>query len=161
MAGVVTVGCKMPTGIILRIHQPYNETELVMGGGTRDVTVYRALETTHTVWGPRNAKLRDPVDANDDPILVTLGYALTPGIPADFWDVWVEQNKNSMLFKNKLVFAAARQMDVRSMVKENKDVRSGMEPLNPDNDPRVNKDPTRLPNGREVNSFGTADVPAE
>ncbi len=57
------------------------------------------------------------------------GYALTPGIPADFWREWLEQNKNAEIVKNNLIFAFEDREDIAAMASDFTDVKCALSPL--------------------------------
>ena len=127
---VVTVACKVPNGIILRLMRMVDMAEPVMGGGTRMVKQAQPTGAAFTVRGPAIPFGQIPS------FQIIGGYALTEGIPGDFWDTWCEQNKDSDLLKNKMMFAHERHATVVGLAEDRKDIRSGLEPLNPNNDPR-------------------------
>lgn len=121
---VVAVACKLPNGIILRAFVPNQEQELVLGGGSRDVTVYRETEDRFVVGGTA-ARVGDP-----PPILVEGGYRITT-VPKPLWDAWYEANKNSDLVKNRLIYAAEKEEDARAFSLDNDGTLSGLEALDP------------------------------
>ena len=92
--GVVTVACKLPNGLILRIFEETEDSEPVLGGGSRRVKKFIPHETSYKVHG--NAK---PFGQEVDWQIVA-GYGLTPNIPRDFWETWETQNAASALVKN-------------------------------------------------------------
>lgn len=140
MSETVTVACKHQTGLILRLHEQHKESHPLLGGGLKEVDVYRPIpDAVVKINGPSL-----PKDANADRPAITAGYALTHGVPKDFWDAWCEQNKDSDLLKNRIIFAHVRTDAVNGMAKEGKAVRSGLEPIDPttdekgrSNDPRA------------------------
>ena len=58
---------------------------------------------------------------------------MTYGVPKDLWDLWYEQNKSSKLVRQKVVFAAPSLPAATAEARENRAVKSGMEPVDPDN----------------------------
>lgn len=125
-AKTVTVACKLPNGIVLHVDEMVESQEPVMGGGTRTTKVARRLEQTFYVKG--NAV---PVDMRAKHQITDQGYALTPGVDADFFAKWMEQHKNSQMVKNKLIFSAAGRDEAEGKSVENAKARSGLEPLDP------------------------------
>jgi hypothetical protein len=125
---VVSVACKMPNGLILRSFVPHQETELVLGGGTRDVTVYRQSED-QVVIGGTAARIGDP----RPPILVEGGYRVTPNVPKRLWDAWYEANKASDLVRNRLIYASERREDAEAFSREHEKVDTGLEGIDPSN----------------------------
>jgi len=125
-ANTVTVGCKMPGGLLLQLTKGYEENEPVMGGGSRKVTVYRR--------DGEKVKLNGcavPVGAPQPRHMIIGGYGLTPNVKADFINEWMRQNADSKLVKNNLVFIAASRDAAESKAEEQAAVKSGMEPLDP------------------------------
>lgn len=136
MAGAgstVTVACKLPHGFDLRVFASEDYQEPVMGGGWKSVK--RAVET-----GPRYllAGVAAPFGMSPKAQMVT-GYALTHNVDADFFSKWLEQNADSDVVKNRLIFAAPKPLDVEARAKENEKTRSGLEPLVPGDDLRISK----------------------
>jgi hypothetical protein len=134
-AEFVTVACKVPNGLRLRLHTMEETTEQVMGGGSRKVKVARHTGDVVVINGnshPQNAAPRAQiVDGLDN------GYALTPNVPKAFWGQWLEQNKNIDMVRNGLVFAHDEHRSVEAEAREKKDVRSGMERLDPKDLPKT------------------------
>lgn len=143
---VVTVACKMPNGIILRGFRKTTVTEVTLGG-TREVEKWVEDGRRAKVFGPAappGMAARVPTQG---------GYALTPNIPADLWATWLEQNRDSELVRNNIIFASPRIDLVAGQSLEYKKQRSGLEPLTPDTDERSPK--RQLPDGRQVPEIQT------
>lgn len=138
-ARTVTVGCKLPNGLILRNYRMEEFNEPVMGGGSRKGK--RAIQVGGDV------KLR----GFSVPVLgkapagheLAGGHALTHGVPADFWEQWVKDNKESPLVKNGIVFAHAEAASVVAFANEREREMVGLEPL--DMTPRSERGET-IPN---------------
>lgn len=127
----VTIACKLPNGLILHIDDMVDTAEATPNG---IITTKRAVarEQKYTLNGfAIDIDLLKKNNGLDK--IVTSGYALTSGIPRDFWEAWLHQNKDSLLVKNHIVFAASNETEVRAVVREHKNTRSGLEPINPDN----------------------------
>ena len=129
----VTVACKYPAGLLLRVFRTEEVQEPVMGGGWK--TVQRAVPNGEPVRVNGPARRLEEVL----PWQVLGGYALTPGIPADFWAEWLRHNAESDIVKNGLIFAAPERDMAEGGARERASVKSGLEPLDPDNLPRVGK----------------------
>lgn len=131
----VTVACKHPNGIILQLCAPFTYTDPRTG---REITEYQKTGEQYKLNGfavPRGPDF----DAEKIQPLAG-GFGLTHGIPADFFRQWMEQNKDTDLVKNGLVFCMATEADARAKAKERaKDVVSGLEPLAQKGDPRAPK----------------------
>lgn len=126
----VTVACKYPPGLILRIYDETTKSSRVLGAMVEE-----------TIFVPREEKfvIRGPVvnvgayrSAGDLPEGNIGGYALTPGIPRDFWERWLKENRESSLVKNRIVFSSSTHDRAASEARELKGIRSGLEPLNAD-----------------------------
>ena len=141
----VTVACKLPHGLILRLFEMESANEPVMGGGYREVK--RARQTGSTVRVNGNAV---PFGVRPDHPIVA-GYALTHGVDKDFFDEWMKQNRDSDIVKNHLVFAYERAESARDAAKDHAKQRSGLEPIEPDTDPRLPK------GGRNLSGPQTAE----
>lgn len=125
---VVSVACKMPNGIILRTFVPRTESELVLGGGSREVTVYRETEDQIVIGGTA-ARIGDP----RPPILVEGGYRITQNVPKSLWDAWYAANKHSDLVKNRLIYASEKREDAEAFSREHESVVTGLEGIDPAN----------------------------
>lgn len=124
MGTTVTVACKIPNGLALRVMEPYTENELVMGGGTREVTKHREIGEPVMIKG-------NAVREKMPPIITHGGYSLTTGVPADFWEKWFEQNKETALVRNNLIYAMPREDSAAAKGREMEEVKSGQERLDP------------------------------
>ena len=62
------------------------------------------------------------------------GYGLT-SVPSDMWDAWLSKHKESDLVTKRIVFAEASVAKAEGRAKEQGSVKTGLEPLNPD-DPK-------------------------
>jgi hypothetical protein len=67
------------------------------------------------------------------------GAALNYGIDKDWFDEWLRQNHKNPIVMNKMVFAHEDEQDVRAEAKELSKFLSGLEPVNPKNDPRISR----------------------
>ena len=121
MPGTVTVGCKLPHGLHLRVFRMEKRLVPVMGGGAREVE--EAVPAGRiTIQGTRRRI--------DDPRIV-YGYALTHGVDADVWSEWLAQNKDSELVLKGLVFAHVKHTEAETTARANENVRSGFDPIDP------------------------------
>lgn len=123
----VTVCCKHPSGIRLRVFEMIDVEE-------------RGPHGTHTtkmarqIGGPDNVVLikgynRDPAFFQSG--LVNAGYAMTRDVPAAFWRLWLEQNADSDLVFNRLIWAHKQEASVVSFIREHESNLSGLEPMQP------------------------------
>jgi hypothetical protein len=126
-AATVTVACKMPNGVWLQLHELVECTEPHPALGTRQVKQARKVGEPIMVKGYRGLPF-----GIDPKIDIAGGYALTPGVPRDFWKKWFEQNKHSALVKNHLIFAHHERASVDDFATGNETIRCGLEPIDPD-----------------------------
>lgn len=146
----VTVALKHPTGIVLEIFEEAISHEPVMGGGTREVRIFRTNGNRFTLNGNRT-----PFGVAPD-FRIVGDYALTPGVPKDVWEKWKEQHKDSPLVLNNLIFAYGSNEKIRDAARESAKLRSGMEAITPDDDPRIPKRKDRN-TGKMVSAIQTAE----
>lgn len=132
MAGTVTVACKLPHGLVLRLFDMVDYDEAQSGGGFK--TVKRAFPRDKTVT--LNGYLTPHRFAEIQPAAPNSSYALTHGVDKDFFDEWMRQNASLAAVQNKLIFANEKQDSVNGMVRDNKARRCGMEPIDRDKLPR-------------------------
>jgi len=79
------------------------------------------------------------IDAFPDPDLtdqltlpfVDPAFALTHNVPRLFWDLWLEQNADSALVRNGLIFAHKQAASVTDQLRDHEDLTCGLEPLTP------------------------------
>jgi hypothetical protein len=126
----VVIYNKHGPGLILRAGQFYERQEGSVGGNVRTVKEWRQTSESFTVAGPARAF------GQDARAPVVGGYAMTPGCPKDLWEKWLEDNRESLLVKNNIIFASS-QIDYAGKALELKDVKTGMEPLSQGKDLRV------------------------
>lgn len=138
-AETVTVACKLPHGLICRIFVMREKTELVLGGGTRQVKEAVDSGRRFTINGVAHEAGRmpmsrrydgAPMDGTQAPMLDT-GFALTHNVPKADWDEWLEQNKDSDFIKKGLVFAHKQAASVKKQGKDHERIRTGLEPIDP------------------------------
>lgn len=124
MAGTVTIACKLPHGLRLRLHDWAKGSEPVMGGGTREFKIAVPLNGPEVVING----FSHPQNAAPSAQMVG-GFALTPNVDKDFWDKWLSQNKDADYVKNHLIFAHEKSNSAEAEAKEKKDIKSGLERL--------------------------------
>lgn len=134
MAGTVSIGCKIPNGIVMRLHQYVEQDVPLLGGGfqKQKIALPTGKEITLKGWARK---------MNEAPALLIDGYcAINSEVDADFWAQWLEQNKNAQYIKNGMIFAVSNDKSAIAKAREEVERRSGMEPLDPD----------KLPSGMKV-----------
>lgn len=127
----VTVALKHPSGLVLRVYEMQDDYEDVMGGGQRKTKKAFPIGEPVRLNGTGVGKGFIPTWR------VVGGYALTPGVPKDMWELWCEQNADAPLLKNGLICAFKSIEGADAMAREREGTRSGLEPITPDTDPRI------------------------
>jgi hypothetical protein len=136
----VIVACKMPHGLILRVFRMEKTYEPVMGGGTREVDIARVYGTAVRIRGNTF-----PYGTVPNWQIVG-GFAITPNVDKNFWDEWLEQNRELLAVKNRLIFAMPQLDSVVDEAKQMASLKSGLEPLDPQNLPKGIEPADRRPN---------------
>lgn len=139
--GTVTVACKIPQGLILRLFKMEDRTEGGIGGTTYTTKVALPVGPRYVINGPG-------YDKNDGLPDYTIKEraALTHGIPLDFWEEWMKQNQDSECVRNNLVFSAKSGSEAIARAKEFRSARSGFEPIDPGVDAKGKAADPRMPN---------------
>lgn len=122
----VTVASKMPNGVILRLFEQVDVEYPLPGGGSKTVSEWHEMVSVdrYVIKGIAAEAGKMP-DADG----ISHGFALTYGIPKDFWDKWLEQNKSLDMVKKRLIFAHQQDASIQSFTKTNADNKSGLEPI--------------------------------
>lgn len=123
--GVVTVACKMPMGLILRTFEMRETTQLSQAGAAMKVPMAFPEERKHFVRGPSHPQNQAPKAELRE------AFALTPDVPADLWNKWLEQNADSDIVRNGLIFAAGDDKSVKAQANDHRKQMSGLERLDP------------------------------
>lgn len=127
----VLVACKLPNGLIMQLYDMVDGYEMTPQG-RKETKVARKKDAPIKLNGSatRFGQMPDWDMSN--------GYGIT-AVPADFWNEWCRQNKDSPALENRLIFAAADNSGINGKTKEAKQdkVKSGMEPIDPKNPPKV------------------------
>ena len=117
----VTVACKLPHGMRLRLFKMVDGHENVAGNTVR--MVKRAEQV-----GPDVVIKGTAVEFGKEKAL-TAGFMLTPGVDKEFFDEWLRQNAEHDAVKNHLIFAASTRDAVEGEAAEHRKQKSGLEPL--------------------------------
>lgn len=127
MAGpTVTVACKLPHGLILRLFQPIAAFEPLPGGGVKEITKFEPMHEKGTVLIKGYLEKHTP----DQPLAAQGSkYALTHGVDKAFFDEWMKQNAQHDAVKNKLIFGSEKPDELKGKIAENAKQRSGLEPI--------------------------------
>lgn len=145
----VTVACKIPHGMVLQLQRPSERMEDTRDG-PKPRTYWVKCGEIYRVRGPAYPVGTIPKGFRRAPINEG-GYALTPGIPADFWNQWVEQNAKADFVvapdgaEHGMIFAYPDMEDAASAAREQEKLLSGLEPISTDEDSRGKLVDPRLP----------------
>lgn len=115
----VTVGCKLPHGLIIQ-HERLQEEKAVDGAVVRR---YVPIGEPITLRGTNSSR-------------VIGGFGLTKGVDGDFFRKWLADNKEFGPVKAGLIFASDDLDSASDIAEERVDLKSGFEPNNPDNLPK-------------------------
>lgn len=132
----VSVASKLPMDLTLKLFTFVTKNELVMGGGTREVKVAEATRGAKQFIVQGNSWAQNK-GAHQQ---IVGGYAITHGIPAAFWEQWLDQNKDSDIVVNGMLFAHQEAASTTAEAKEKEGEKSGLERL----------DPAKLPKGLQT-----------
>lgn len=139
----VTVACKLPSGLILRIFEEQVVWEPQRDGGSKKITQFLPIPDMQFVikgtWLASGGQAFHRQGIARE--LLPGGYALTSGCPKEIWDRWYEANKNGHLVRNGLIFAHKITSTAREKATELSATKTGMEPVDP------TKPSDRIPGG--------------
>jgi hypothetical protein len=136
----VTVACKVDIGLKLQLQRPMTRQEAVHNGVANEhrETPYMVFHgDSYNVFGPRIPAHGGIPDGYQMPPEIRGGYALTPGIPSDFWEQWLEQNKLAPYVTNGMIFACPDISSAKAKANEQTEIKSGLEPLSRQVDERT------------------------
>jgi hypothetical protein len=157
----VTVACNLPMGVILQMYD-IEQVETCLPNGRVIKENNCTLNLDHGQWHIRGVVNRNSLAAvnagdilPDDYRVIRgaapdTGYALTYGVPKDFWDEWLKRNENSPLVRGKHIFAASSENRAVGQAREYKEFKSGFQPLDQGGDYRV-------PRGRGIRKYERGD----
>jgi hypothetical protein len=126
----VTVACKLPHGLRLRIFEMVDHEEPVLGGGKKASKVAQPVGDQVVINGNAMPMVGQPRHE------IVGGYGLTHNVNAEFFAKWCEQNGESDIVKNNLIFALKNANAARDKARDGADIRSGLEGIDPVNLPR-------------------------
>lgn len=125
MSRKVTIACKIPNGLVLRLFEAVDQR--VPAGAGQYIIEKLPRQKGDIVHVSGCAIPRGPGESPKAPI--SGGYALTHGVDAEFWEQWLKQNADSDIVKNKLIFAFDKPEDVQHETLELKSQLSGLQPM--------------------------------
>lgn len=106
----VVVGCKLPHGLILELGTPPKIRRVTLKGSNSTQIV------------------------GVNPLVGQFG--LTPDVDKDFIDEWLTKNADLVFVKTKMIFVQKDQRSAEAEAREKFKLKSGLEPLNPQNAPK-------------------------
>lgn len=128
---VVFVVSKITRGLYLDIFNPIVQKVPRRGGGFDEVTTQMRM--------PERIRIKPAVMGfgliPNYPIID--GFSITRDVPAAHWRKWVEQNSNYEPYTMGILRAFDTEAEAIAYAKEHRELRTGLEPLNQDGDPRV------------------------
>lgn len=134
---IVTIGCKLPAGLVLEVG--LQTVEKIPGGGLS--TAVKRLDNYQRFvirgWNHHSAPMRKQLlDAKSSAGVPhgtnTLPY-LNRGVPKDLWEQWKAEHPDSWLLKNEILFevAAKDEAGAALRVAEGASTPKVFEPLDP------------------------------
>lgn len=147
----VIVGSKLPMNLELQLCKAQKATTVGRHGSTEE-TIYTKFGVVYVIRGTAYPAGTPPDGFPEKPRMAN-GYAMTNGIPEDFWRAWVEQNAETDMVRNQLLIAERDPTSLRDVSADLKDVKSGLDPLDPKGDKRS---PKPL-NARAIEPIKTAE----
>lgn len=140
-ARTVCVACKIPNGLVLQLQKQVDARvpDKDSSSGYRIEKQWVKHGRRIIVAGPAYPVGTLPKGYPKQG-MIEGGYAITRGVPAEFWEEWAEQNKLADFFvppdgaEHGMIFAYPDLDDVASAARESENLMSGMEPLSTDTD---------------------------
>jgi hypothetical protein len=147
-SATVCVACKIPNGLRLQLQ---TETPRIVDTptGPKEVKFWVKGGKTYNVHGPAYP-VAPPAGYPRQP-MIEGGYAITRGIPADFWNAWWEQNKEADYCRapdgsdQGFIFAYPDLDDAVAAAVEHEALLTGMEPLSAEMDKNGRLKDPRIP----------------
>ena len=134
----VTVASKLPMNITLQLCA--KQVRRIPGqNGVYEETVYVPQGRGFIIRGTAYPSGKVPKGFPKQPGMIedaNGGYAMTPGVDADFMAEWMRQNAETDMVRNGLIKVQADLDDLAADAREHESVNSGLGPLVPDTDHR-------------------------
>ena len=126
-SGTVIVASKIPHDIIVQLYQPCKRQ--VQGRfGPHEESFRVPTGKQYLIRGTSRPVGAIPKGYPAAPDMEE-GYALTSNIPADFWEQWIYDNRDTDMVRNRVIFAVGDRASAKDIARENTKVRSGLDPL--------------------------------
>lgn len=135
----VTVACKVPNGLHMILYDTEEEYLSDLAGNRvksfrsfprPDVAPYILNGCSVDIEKMRKGVLDDRHQGIVQGDLPGTGFGLTPGIPREYWEEWSTTVGKSFI-KSGMVFAAKNDREARAEAHDKRNLRSGLEPLDP------------------------------
>ena len=137
----VWIGCKLPTGLVIQLCTEINVDRPTFGGAVKPTKMFTRVGEQVRLKGYA-------VPFGKIPKYSIIGdFGLTE-VKREFWEKWKEQNKGLELLQKGLVFAHGEKESTSAYAAEHAELKCGLEPLNPEGDPRT--DQSESPNLSDV-----------
>lgn len=120
----VTIGCKLPLGIMMQVFE-LEDAEEVVAGAVRKFKRAKAVGEAIKLNGSAKYRGSDHETLHD----VRHGAGLTFGVPKDAWERWRSANCDNDFIKKGLVFAHGS--DIQGVAAERAAIKTGIEPVDP------------------------------
>jgi len=147
----VTIGCKLPSGFVLQLFQMEPSFEPVLGGGMRETQRARKVGDDYPLNG-YGFNILEASKGNLPGHSIVGGFGITNGVPREVWDKWYKDNEKSALVQNRVIFVADNESAAKGIAMETASVKSGFEPIDPDNPSAKSPDFRRIAKGTLTNS---------
>ncbi len=129
-SATVWVACKLPKGLTLQLTEQVETEQKVMGGGIRMVKQHMRVGGQVRLKGYAVPFGKVP----NFPIIGDFGLT---EIDRRFWENWKAQNSQFTPLVEGLIFAYSDQASAAARAREHEKLLCGLEPMNPDGDPRA------------------------
>ena len=148
----VTVACNLPNGLILQLYTTEENISFLPNGreikemlSTPDFSLGRWALNGMADFATMAQAGRDIPDYRIiKGTTPNTGYALTSGIPREFWDEWLKRNSKSPLVTGNHVYAMDTEDAAVGIARDFKNEKSGFQGLNQTGDYRVPKGPRKF-----------------
>jgi hypothetical protein len=127
MADMVTVCCRMPHGLELRISPPGDAERRAKMSANKTPDLSPVAYVDRVVI--KGANRAPDYHLKDNRLLGRVGRTQ---VDKSFWDAWLAQNKDGPLVQNSCVFAEATDARAEAKSREFRNVKTGFEPIEPD-----------------------------
>lgn len=122
----VTVGCKLPHGLVLELCDMVDTDQAVAGGGFRVVKEARKRGRQVVIKGYLQEQKMSPVPLPS----IAPKFVFTDNVDAVFFEEWLHQNADHEAVRNNLIFA--HETDTRGKAVDYANVRTLVEPVDAD-----------------------------